>query len=172
MSGYLCWCRSIVLRREACCRTIPNIVGCRVPLPGARPICADEPELGDGVGTSTTSWAEHDVGGGVLQKAYVALAVQDVATAKADDLLSVRELLLADGAHAVVAVELSHWFSSRRRLWVFSWWRLRPLHRSFLSFCLLLCSASLSLGGAAFMLDVLLQVEEHANVPLLGVVES
>ena len=133
---------------------------------------SDEPELGDGVSTSTTSWAEHDVGGSVLQEAYVALAVQDVATAKANDLLSVRELLLADGAHAVVAVELGHSFSSRRWLWGFSWWVLRLLHCSFPSPCLLLCSASLSLGGTTFKLDVLLQVEEHVHVSLLGVVES
>ena len=133
---------------------------------------SDEPELGDGVSTSTTSWAEHDVCGSVLQEADVALAVQDVATAKANDLLSVRELLLADGAHAVVAVELGHLFSSRRWLWGFSWWVLRLLHCSFPSPCLLLCSASLSLGGTTFKLDVLLQVEEHVHVSLLGVVES
>ena len=135
----------------------------------------DEPELGDGVSTSTTSRAEHDVGGGALQKAYVALAVQDVATTKADDLLSVRELLLAYGAHAVVAVELGYLFSSRRWLWGFSWWVLRLLHTiggSCPSPCLLLCSASLSLGGTTFKLDVLLQVEEHVHVSLLGAVES
>ena len=136
---------------------------------------SDEPELGDGVGTSTTSRAEHDVGGSVLQEADVALAVQDVATAKANDLLSVRELLLADGAHAVVTVELGHLFSSRRWLWGFSWWVLRLLHTiggSCPSPCLLLCSASLSLGGTTFKLNVLLQVEEHVHVSLLGVVES
>ena len=133
---------------------------------------SDEPELGDGVSTSTTSWAEHDVCGSVLQEADVALAVQDVATAKANDLLSVRELLLADGAHAVVAVELGHLFSSRRWLWGFSWWVLRLLHCSFPSPCLLLCSASLSICGTTFKLNVLLQVEEHVHVSLLGVVES
>ena len=41
---------------------------------------SDEPELGDGVGTSTTGWAQHDGGGGVLQQADVERAVQDVAT--------------------------------------------------------------------------------------------
>ena len=94
-----------------------------------------------------------------------------MATAKANDLLSVRELLLADGAHAVVAVELSHLFSSRRRLWGFSRWILRPLHCSFLSSRLLLASASLSLGGAAFLLDVQLQVVELVHVPLLSTIE-
>ena len=133
---------------------------------------SDEPELGDGVGTSTTSGAVHDVGGGDLQEAYVALAVQDVATAKANDLLSVRELLLAYDAHAVVAVKLGHLFNSRLWLWGFSWWVLRLLHRSFPSPCLLLCSASLSLDCATFKLNVLLQVKEHVHVSLLGVVES
>ena len=49
---------------------------------------------------------------------------------------------------------------------------LRRLHRNVPSSSLLLCSASLILGGAAFMLDVLLQVEEHVHVSLLCVVES
>ena len=54
---------------------------CCSPAPGCLRGWSDEPELGDGVSTSTTSWAQHDGGVGVLQQADVALAVQDVATA-------------------------------------------------------------------------------------------
>ena len=96
-----------------------------------RPISSNEPELRDGVSTSTTSWAEHNVGGSVLQEANVALVMQYVATAKADDMIVVPEVLLTDGTHAVVPVELSHWFSCRRWLWGFSRWVLRLLRRSF-----------------------------------------
>ena len=137
-----------------------------------RPISSNEPELRDGVSTSTTSWAEHNVGGSVLQEANVALVMQYVATAKADDMIVVPEVLLTDGTHAVVPVELSHWFSCRWRLWGFSLWVLRLLHRSFPSPCLWLCSASVSLSGAALVLDVLLQVEKHVHVSLLSVIES
>ena len=92
----------------------------------------------------------------------MALTVQYVTTAKTNDSISVREVLLTDGAHAVVAVELSHWFSRRRRLWGFSRWRLRTRHCRFPSTRLLLVSTSLS-GGLTLVLNVPLQVKEHVH---------
>ena len=101
----------------------------------------------------------------------MALTVQYVTTAKANDLISVREVLLTDGAHAVVAVELGHLFSSRRRLWGCCRWRLRIRHCRFPSSRLLLVSASLCGKGLTLVLDATLQVEEHVHAPLLRVVE-
>ena len=101
----------------------------------------------------------------------MALTVQYVAAAKANDLISVREVLLTDGAHAVVAVELGHWFSSRRRLWGFCRLRLRIQYYRFPSLRLLLVSASLCGKGLTFVFDTTLQIEEHVHAPLLRVVE-
>ena len=97
--------------------------------------------------------------------------MQYVATAKANDLISVREVLLTNSAHAVVAVELGHWFSSRRRLRGFCRWRLRIRYYRFPSLRLLLVSASLCGKGLTLVLDTTLQVEEHVHAPLLRVVE-
>ena len=54
---------------------------CSSPSFWCRRSWSDEPELGDGVSTSTTSRAKHDVGGGPLQQLDVALAVQYVPAA-------------------------------------------------------------------------------------------
>ena len=87
-------------RGEACCT--PAFRCCWT-------VGADEPELRDGVGDSTTGGAAHDAGVGVLQEVDVALPAQDVATPKAYHAIAVHVLLQADGARAVVPVEGHGW---------------------------------------------------------------
>ena len=58
----------------------------------------------------------------VSQQLPVAVAVQDVSTAKASDLVAVVVVHQADGARPIVAIELSHRFHRA--------WRRVPLGRS------------------------------------------
>ena len=60
---------AIVLRLEAW------IVASGSPAFGGLRSWSDEPELGDGIGASTTSWAKHDGGVGVLKRLDVALTM-------------------------------------------------------------------------------------------------
>ena len=80
------------------------------------------------------------------------------------------EVFAANGAHAVVAVELRHWLSR----WWLSWLcrrRLELLHWSCPSLWHILIGTPLSSKGLTFTFDVELQVVEHVHVALLRVVE-
>ena len=92
--------------------------------------------------------------------------MQYVPAAQTYDSISMNEVVLANGTHAVVAVELRH-------LLGLSWW-LRLLHWSLRSLWHPLVGPTLGSSsgyGLPLMLDVPLQVEEHVHVALLSVVE-
>ena len=141
-------------RGEACCT--PAFRCCWT-------VGADEPELRDGVGNSTTGGAARDAGVGVLQEVDVALVAQDVATSKTNNSIAVHVVPKTNGARAIVAVEGHGWLgrsdaaAAELLLLVF-----HPLA--------LVCDALL---GVRLPVQVQrdLDAVEPVNVPLLGAVE-
>ena len=68
---------------------------------------SDKPEVGCGVGTSTTGWAGNDVPFSILKQTEMTSTVQNMSTNQSHHRVAVLEILQANWATSVVAVELN-----------------------------------------------------------------